>query len=116
MKTVKKQALVLVMALFSTLAFAGGAEDAPLTNSTDIKDVIIENISGMDVAAMRVDDASVGITFLVDTEGKLVLTDVDSDSEFAAAYVKQMLKDVKLNVVETLSNKKYKLNVRYVQL
>ncbi len=116
MNSLKTGLAALALCLMGSTAFAGGGNAKALQTKEAVKQSIIENIADLDVVAMKIDDATVSITFQVDSQGKLILTEVDSNSEFAGAYVKQMLKDINMNVESHLSNKAYKLSVRYVQI
>jgi hypothetical protein len=117
MNTFKKHVLALALGLVSTAAFASGdnAEKA-LQTTADMKTGIVENIAGMDVGAMRLNDATVEIKFTVDAQGKLIITGIESESTLVEKYVKKMLKDVHMVAAEHLSNKSYSLTVRYVRL
>ncbi|MFK7810459.1 MAG: hypothetical protein AB8F74_21820 [Saprospiraceae bacterium] len=109
-KSVILSSLVIAATLFSTTASANNIVE---TRNAQVRAELTKMIQNPDLKAHGISESELYIQFTVDESGEILLTAINTDSDYLVAFAKEKLHHQKLDLADIPPNSTFNLRVKF---
>lgn len=109
---------LLTIGLLMAGSFASYAEAAPrpIRQITQLKSVMLDKISELSLDRYNIDEVELQVSYIVDVEGTVTVTEVTGANCFVNEYVRMMMEKDQVRVGETLVGQEVTMKIKYARV